>query len=69
MYKEKLSAENKILNGIEAGHSSMQGYRVNMEDQHIIDKMSTIPDHTLLAIMDGKLFFVNVVENTELIIF
>ena len=47
----------------------MQGYRVNMEDQHIIDKMSTIPDHTLLAIMDGKLFFVNVVENTELIIF
>lgn len=37
----------------------MQGYRVNMEDQHIIDKMSTLPDHTLLAIMDGKLAFCN----------
>ena len=35
----------------------MQGYRVNMEDQHIIGKMSTLPDHTLLAIMDGKLEF------------
>ena len=37
----------------------MQGYRVNMEDQHIIDKMSTLPDHTLLAIMDGKFAFCN----------
>mmetsp|Transcript_3960 Transcript_3960/g.5489 ORF Transcript_3960/g.5489 Transcript_3960/m.5489 type:complete len:366 (-) Transcript_3960:34-1131(-) len=49
----KLGSENALLNGMEIGHSSMQGYRVTMEDQHIITVMSTLNDHTLLAIMDG----------------
>jgi len=38
---------------IEAGHSSMQGYRVHMEDERIIDKMTDLEDHVFVAIMDG----------------
>lgn len=41
------------LNGLEIGHASMQGYRVNMEDEYIIDRMDSLPDHTLVGIMDG----------------
>jgi hypothetical protein len=51
---DKLNVENVEINGMEAGHSCMQGLRVHMEDEHIIDKMDSLPDHTLLAIMDGK---------------
>lgn len=49
---EKLNSENVLLNGFEIGHSSMQGFRVNMEDEHIIDGFE-LKDHTLVAIMDG----------------
>lgn len=49
----KLNEENVLLQGMEIGHSSMQGYRVSMEDEHIISKMISLPDHVLVAIMDG----------------
>lgn len=50
----KLENENIISSsGIEIGHSSMQGYRRFMEDKHIISDFSTLPTHTLIAIMDG----------------
>ncbi len=37
---EVLDAENMFLNGIELGHSSIQGFRVSMEDAHIIGKLN-----------------------------
>ena len=52
--RERLNCENVSLNGMEIGHASMQGFRVTMEDEHIIEPMETLPDHTLVAIMDGK---------------
>jgi hypothetical protein len=55
-----LNCENKIFDDLEIGHASMQGYRVSMEDEHIIDTMTSLPDHCLVAIMDGTsslLFF------------
>lgn len=51
---EKLCQENVMINGLEVGHSSMQGFRVTMEDEHIIEKMTTLSDHSLFAILDGK---------------
>ena len=51
---EKLNCENVDVNGLEVGHASLQGYRVSMEDEHIIDKMDSLEDHTLVAIMDGE---------------
>jgi len=50
---EKLHCRNEVFNNIEVGHSCMQGYRVSMEDQFIIDTFTDLPDHNLLAIMDG----------------
>lgn len=38
--------------GLEAGHCSMQGYRRQMEDQHIIENFD-LANHTLVAVMDG----------------
>jgi hypothetical protein len=50
----KIHRENLSFNdSIEVGHSSMQGYRVHMEDERIIDKMTELNDHVLVAIMDG----------------
>ena len=41
--------ENIFLkSGLEAGHSSMQGYRPEMEDSHIIAELS-IEDHELVS--------------------
>lgn len=51
---KKLKCENKVLCGLEIGHASMQGYRVSMEDEHVIDTMSQLSDHALVAVMDGK---------------
>jgi hypothetical protein len=51
---EHLKCENVKLNGLEIGHASMQGLRVSMEDEHIIDGISSVKDHALVAIMDGK---------------
>lgn len=50
---EKLHCKNIILNSMEIGHASMQGYRVSMEDEFIIDAMISLPDHTFVAILDG----------------
>lgn len=50
---KKLSRENKVIEDMEIGHSSMQGYRTTMEDQHVINTMSALPNHVLVAIMDG----------------
>lgn len=50
---EKLQCENVEVNGMNIGHASMQGYRVSMEDEHIIETFESLPDHTLVAIMDG----------------
>jgi NOL1/NOP2/fmu family ribosome biogenesis protein len=52
---EKLNNENVIVNGLEIGHSSMQGYRPHMEDEYIIESM-TLPDHVIIAILDGEKF-------------
>jgi hypothetical protein len=48
-----LHPENKNFGDIEIGHASMQGYRVNMEDEHVIDQLS-LKDHLIVAIMDGQ---------------
>jgi serine/threonine protein phosphatase PrpC len=72
---EQLNNENIFMNRLEIGHSSMQGYRRNMEDAHIIDAMESLPDHTLLAVLDGhagdgtstyaSLRFTEVIEETS----
>jgi hypothetical protein len=49
---EILHPENKIFGDIEIGHASMQGYRVSMEDEHVIDHLH-LKDHLLVAVMDG----------------
>lgn len=49
----KIDNINVFINGLEIGHSSMQGYRVSMEDAYIINSLDSIPDHTLVAILDG----------------
>lgn len=50
---ELLHVENKVYHQIEIGHASMQGYRVSMEDEHIIDHLTPNKDHLLVAVMDG----------------
>jgi len=49
---DKLNCENVEVHGLEVGHASMQGYRVSMEDEHVIEPLE-LPKHLLLAIMDG----------------
>lgn len=51
---EHLKCENVKINGLEIGHASMQGLRVSMEDEHIIDNINSVKDHSLVAIMDGE---------------
>ncbi len=51
---EKLDGENIITkDGLEIGHSSMQGFRVSMEDQHIIEDFDNLDGHHLVAVLDG----------------
>jgi serine/threonine protein phosphatase PrpC len=38
---------------IEAGISGMQGYRKEMEDQHIHTRLNSAPDHLFLGVFDG----------------
>ena len=45
--------ENVKINNLEIGHSSMQGYRVNMEDAHIIEEIATAKGHILVGVFDG----------------
>lgn len=49
---EKLHGENVFLNGLEIGHSSIQGFRPSMEDSHLIVDMG-FENHTLCGIFDG----------------
>lgn len=51
---DRLHGYNKTINGLEIGHSSIQGYRTFMEDEYIISEME-LKGHTIVAIMDGKL--------------
>lgn len=51
---KKIGCENIIANGLEIGHASMQGYRQTMEDEHVIEVLDSLPDHTLVAVMDGN---------------
>ena len=46
---EALDAETLCMNGMEIGHSAIQGYRVTMEDAHIIDVLD--PDAATAADM------------------
>ena len=50
---KKLDGMNVHLSGLEIGHTSMQGFRCHMEDRHIIKRFKSLPDHTLLAVLDG----------------
>jgi hypothetical protein len=61
---EHLKCENVKMNGLELGHASMQGLRVSMEDEHIIDNISSVKDHTLVAIMDGENATFSVVDSS-----
>lgn len=49
----KIDAVNVLVNGLEIGHSSIQGYRVTMEDAYIISSLDSVAGHTLVAILDG----------------
>jgi hypothetical protein len=50
---DKVNGFNIILDSMEVGHSSMQGYRPNMEDECIAVVMKDLPDHVIVAILDG----------------
>ena len=50
---EKLKSLNVKLNSLEVGHSSIQGFRPHMEDAYVAKQMDDLPDHILVAIMDG----------------
>lgn len=39
--------------GLHCGGVGMQGYRVEMEDAHIITDLPALPDHTFVAVFDG----------------
>ena len=50
---EQLHPLNITLNSLEIGHSSIQGYRPQMEDQFIAQTLPDLPDHVLVAVLDG----------------
>lgn len=39
--------------GLNCGGVGMQGWRVDMEDSHIITDLPSLPDHTFLSVFDG----------------
>jgi len=45
--------KNTERHGLIAGISSMQGWRMSMEDTHIAANMPNAEDHTLFAVFDG----------------
>lgn len=49
----RVNTFNTVLNKLEVGHSSMQGYRITMEDECIAVVMDNLPDHVLVGILDG----------------
>jgi serine/threonine protein phosphatase PrpC len=40
------------VNGMQVAHTSIQGYRINMEDKHVIGE-TDIDGHSVIAIFDG----------------
>eukprot|EP01041_Mallomonas_annulata_P011664 gene11664-24434_t len=51
---ERLHTENvETSSGLRVGAAGIQGWRIEMEDAHIIADMPSCKDHTLLAIFDG----------------
>jgi len=70
-----IDGENIIINDIEIGHSSMQGYRIHMEDAHTIEEITSIKNHTFIGVFDGhagkgtadyaSLCIVETLENTK----
>jgi len=50
---DRIGECNVVLNGLEIGHSSIQGFRQAMEDQYIASVLESAPGHTLVAILDG----------------
>lgn len=50
---EKESHRITSLTGLEIGATGMQGWRLEMEDQHIITDMPSLTNHTFLAVFDG----------------
>jgi len=39
--------------GLNCGGVGMQGWRIEMEDAHIIADLPSLPDHTFVAVFDG----------------
>ena len=50
---EKVNSFNIILDSLEIGHSSMQGFRPNMEDACIAVPLKDLNDHICVSILDG----------------
>jgi hypothetical protein len=50
---DKVNSFNNVLSSLEIGHSSMQGYRPNMEDACIAVSLKDLPDHVCVSILDG----------------
>ena len=50
---EKDSHASITKTGLKIGASGMQGWRLEMEDQHIAEDIKTIDGHTFLAVFDG----------------
>lgn len=49
----KVKPELHKIGPLEIGHSSIQGYRVSMEDDHIVAKLGGLEDHVLVGVFDG----------------
>ena len=51
---EKPHSELKTMgSGLEVGATGMQGWRLEMEDAHIVQDLPSKPGHSLLAVFDG----------------
>ena len=50
---EKNSHEFTTSTGLKAAATGMQGWRLEMEDDHIVANIPSRPDHTFLAVFDG----------------
>ena len=51
---DKPHSELKTMNnGLQVGATGMQGWRLEMEDAHIVQDLPSKPSHSLLAVFDG----------------
>lgn len=51
--KTEKETHNVSISGLDIGATGMQGWRLEMEDQHIAAAIPSQPDHTFLAVFDG----------------